>query len=253
MRRPLAILAIAALLASACSPTDAPPANRTLAVFAASSLTGAFTELGRAFEAENPGVHVTFVFGSSTDLAAQIASEGVADVFASASGTAMDALGGSVTDRRDVATNHLVVITPADDPAGVATFADLARPGVQVLLGAEGVPVGDYARTALTSAGILDAVLANVVSFEEDDASIVAKIAAGEADAAIVYASDLASAAGAGLRSVAVPSDVDVVAAYPIGIIEGSPNTDVAIAFVDFATGGAGQAILERNGFSAPA
>ena len=252
MRRLGSVVAVAVLVA-ACSSRPAPMQQRTLAVFAASSLTAPFEEIARAFEAANPGTHVTFDFGSSTDLAAQIASEGVADVFAAASGKAMDALGAGVTARRDFATNDLVVVTPTDDPADIASLADLARPGVQVLLGAEGVPVGDYARTVLDGAGILDAVLANVVSFEGSDASIVERIAAGEADAAIVYRSDLSSTAAADLRAVTIPADANVLATYPIAVVEGSPNTDLALAFVDFVTSAAGQEILRRNGFAIPA
>ena len=99
-----------------------------------------------------------------------------------------------MTGRADFVQNKLVVITPPDNPADITSLEDLAEPGVQVVLAAEGVPVGDYARQALESAGLTDAVLANVVSNEEDDASVVAKITAGEADAAIVYVSDVTSA-----------------------------------------------------------
>ena len=139
---------------------------------------------------------MTFNFGSSGDLAASIESEGTADVFASASGTYMDEVSDKVgvTGRADFVQNKLVIITPPDNPANITSLEDLANPGVQVVLAAEGVPVGDYARQALDSAGLTDAVLANVVSNEEDDASVVAKITAGEADAAIVYVSDVTSA-----------------------------------------------------------
>ena len=157
---------------SAATSASSPAAGTELTVFAASSLTGAFTQMGTDFETANPGVHVTFNFGSSTDLAAQIASEGTADVFASASGTAMDAAAADpgVEDRADFATNQLVIITPSDDPANIGSVDDLANEGVQVVLAAEGVPVGDYAREMLDNAGISKDVLANVVSNEPDDA-----------------------------------------------------------------------------------
>ena len=131
------------LMATACSSdstssgsgTTSGSAETELTVFAASSLTGAFTQIGTGFEAANPGVQVTFNFGSSTDLAAQIASEGTADVFASASGTAMDAvaLDPGVMDQTDFATNQLVIITPTDNPANIGSVNDLANDGVQVV------------------------------------------------------------------------------------------------------------------------
>src|SRR5206468_4367009 len=126
--------------------------------------------IGNDFESANPGTTVTFNFGSSTDLATQIGSEGTADVFASASGTAMDTVAQDpgVLDRVNFATNSLVIITPADNPARISSIGDDANPGVQLVLGTPGVPVGDYAREALENAGILDAALANVVSNEPD-------------------------------------------------------------------------------------
>jgi molybdate transport system substrate-binding protein len=246
-----------AMLAAGCgshvTPVDRTSASTRLTVFAASSLAGAFAKIGDDFERANPGMQVTFDFGSSTDLAAQIGSEGTADVFASASGTAMDTLAHDpgVTDRTDFATNRLVVITPVDDPGGVSSLQDLARPGLQVILAAEGVPVGDYARQALAKAGILDRVTTNVVSNEPDDASVVAKIAAGEADAGIVYTSDISDAAAAGVRAVDIPADLNVIATYPIAVVRGSADTDAATAFVGFVTGAAGQATLRAFGFGA--
>ena len=221
----------ALIVATACSSDSSthaqprlqarPAAGTELTVFAASSLTGAFTQMGTDFEAANPGIHVTFNFGSSTDLAAQIASEGTADVFASASGTAMDAAAEDpgVEDRADFATNQLVIITPSDDPANIGSVDDLANEGVQVVLAAEGVPVGDYAREMLDNAGISKDVLANVVSNEPDDASVVAKVSSGEADAGIVYTSDITTA---DVGSVAVPADINVIATYPIAVVTGA-------------------------------
>jgi molybdate transport system substrate-binding protein len=258
MKRAVLFVA-AALLVTSCSSGSSASAgggSTTLTVFAASSLTGAFDQIGKDFEAAHPGTTVVFDYGSSTDLAAQIQSEGTADVFASASGTAMDTVASKpgVTGRTDFATNRLVVVTPQDDPASISSLQDLARPGVQVVLGAEGVPVGDYAREVLQNAGISKQVLANVVSYEEDDASIVAKISAGEADAAIVYASDVSGPAGADLRSISIPEAVNVVATYPIAVVTGSADATSARAFVAYVTGSAGQATLERFGFGpAPA
>jgi molybdate transport system substrate-binding protein len=225
-----------------------------LTVFATSSLTDAFTQIGSDFEAANEGTAVTFNFGSSGDLAASIESEGTADVFASASGTYMDEVSDQVgvNGRADFVQNKLVVITPPDNPADITSLEDLAEPDVQVVLAAEGVPVGDYARQALESAGLAGAVLANVVSNEEDDASVVAKITAGEADAAIVYVSDVTSTVGPQVNSVEIPDDVNVIATYPIAVVTGTSNTETAQAFVDHVTGLEGQTTLAEFGFLPP-
>lgn len=249
-----ATLACATLVLQACSSGGGPADSGSpteLTVFAASSLTAAFTQIAKDFH----GASVTLDFGSSTDLAAQIGSEGGADVFASASASSMDDLAANVgvTGRVDFARNELVVITPADDPAGIQTLRDLADPGVQVVLAATGVPVGDYARQALEAAGIADAVEANVVSNEEDDASVVAKITAGEADGAIVYRSDVTTAVAPQVHAIEVPDDVNVLATYPIAVVKGAAHPDLAHAFVEYVTSPAGQATLKTYGFlSAP-
>jgi molybdate transport system substrate-binding protein len=241
-------------LLAACtssSATTAPPTQLT--VFAASSLTKAFTQIGQDFQTLNPSIRVTFNFGSSTDLAAQIQSEGTADVFASASGTAMDTVEADpgVSGRVGFATNQLVIITPPDNPAGIGSIQDLTKPGVKLVLGAKGVPVGDYAREVLGNAGIEQQALANVVSNEDDDASVVAKVTTGEADAAIVYVSDVASA-GDAVRSVEIPDDMNVVASYPIAVVTGSAHPDQAKAFVDYVTSNEGQPVLKQFGFGPP-
>ena len=249
----LALALVTAACSSSSSSTSAGTSNTQLTVFAASSLTKAFTQIGQDYHTANPDVTVTFSFGSSTDLASQIQSEGTADVFASASGTAMDTVAGNpgVTDQTNFATNHLVIITPPDDPASIGSIQDLTKPDVKLVLAAEGVPVGDYAREALDNAGISKEALANVVSNEEDDASVVAKITSGDADAAIVYTSDIA-AAGDSVRSVEIPNAVNVVATYPIAAVTGSAYPDQATSFVDYVAGAEGQAVLKRYGFGPP-
>lgn len=224
---------------------------RELVVFAAASLSGAFEEIGVMFEEANRGTTITFNTGPSDGLAAQIQSEGTADVFASASERWMDEVAADpgVGERTVFVRNRLVVITPLDDPAWIASIDDLARSGIQLVLAAEGVPVGDYARESLANAGILEEALANLVSNEEDAAAVVAKIAAGEADAAIAYASDVSTAAGNEVRAVAIPDDVNVVATYPIAVVEGSDRTALAEAFVTFVTGASSQQVLDRFGF----
>jgi molybdate transport system substrate-binding protein len=229
-------------------------AGTALTVFAASSLTGAFTKIGTDFQTAHPGTTVTFSFGPSDGLAGQIESEGTADVFASASATWMDDVSTKVgvSDETTFATNKLVIITPTDNPAQISKLQDLAKPGVQLVLAATGVPVGDYARDALKSAGIAAAVEANVVSNEQDDASLVARIVNGEADAAIVYLSDVTSTVAPTVNSVTIPTAVNVVATYPIAVVNGSANATTAASFVDYVAGPQGQATLADFGFLPP-
>jgi len=243
---------LATVMATGCSAGEG---NATeLFVFAASSLTAAFGAVETRFESSHPDVDVVFNFGPSDGLSRQIQSEGTADMFASASTRWMDEVASDpgVIGRVDFAHNRLVVITPGDDPAGISTLADLAEPAVQVVLAAEGVPVGDYAREALANAGILDGVTSNVVSNEEDAAGAVAKISSGEADAAIVYVSDLTTTAAETLRSVAIPDDVNVVAIYPIAVVRNTDRADLAREFLDLVVSPEGGRILEKHGFEAP-
>jgi len=252
MRRFLCCLVVLPLLAG-CGGTPTADGATELTVFAASSLTAAFTErIGPAFEAEHEGVTVTFNFAASDTLAGQIQSEGTADVFASASGTWMDAVQEDprVIGRTDFATNRLVIVTPAENPASITSIEDLAGDGIQLVLAAEGVPVGDYAREALANAGIADEAEGNVVSNEEDNASVVAKITAGEGDAGIVYESDISAAAGNDVAAVEVPDDVNIIATYPIAVVAGTSNGDLASEFVAYVTGPDGQATLEEYGFT---
>ena len=251
MKRFLILITVALAACSSTTTSGASGASTDLTVFAASSLTSAFTQIGTDFEAANPGMHVTFNFGSSTDLATQIASEGTADVFASASATAMDTVekDPGVQDRQDFATNDLVIITPSDDPGGVTSLADLSKPGLQLVLAAEGVPVGDYARQMLDEAGMSKDVLPNVVSNEPDDAAVVAKVESGEADAGIVYTSDISSS---DVRAVTIPDAQNVIATYPIAVVTGAPAADAATAFVTYVTGTDGEATLAEFGFGPP-
>jgi molybdate transport system substrate-binding protein len=248
VKRAFAIVA-AAILASSCGRAGADGRSQTLTVFGAASLTEAFTEIAHAFEAEHPGLRVRLSFGPSDGLATQIQEGAPADVFASASPTWMDAVAEDpgVSDRRDFARNRLIVITPADDPAGISSVEDLARPGVTLVLAAEGVPVGDYARQLLDNAGIADAALANVVSNEDDVKGVVQKVALGEADGGIVYRTDVTPAGAGDLRTIDVPRDLNVIATYPIAAVGGSAS-DLASAFVDYVTG-PGQAALLAAGF----
>ena len=226
-----------------------------IVVLAASSLTEAFTQIGQDFEAKNPGVAVRFSFGPSDGLAGQIEQGSPADVFASASETWMDSVanaGPGATDRSDFARNRLVILTPSDNPAGISSLVDLGDPGVKLVLATKGVPAGDYAREALANADVGTEAEANVVSNEQDDKSLVQKIVLGEADAGIVYVTDLTSDVEADLHPVTIPKGQNVIATYPIAAVAGGEHADVAEAFVDYVTGPEGQNTLHRFHFLPP-
>jgi molybdate transport system substrate-binding protein len=221
-------------------------------VFAAASLTEAFEEIGTDFEGRygDDGVDVVFNFGPSDGLATQIREGAPADVFASASGRWMDAVAEDpgVSGRTDFVRNRLVLLVPADNPAGIEGFEDLAREGVKLVLAAEDVPAGAYAREALGNAGVLDAALANLESNEEDVKAVVQKILLGEADAGIAYVTDVTDAVAADVRAIDIPDEVNVIATYPIAVVGGSDHVDLAGRFVAHVLA-EGQAALEAAGF----
>jgi molybdate transport system substrate-binding protein len=233
------------------------PETRKLTVFAAASLTDAFTEIGKAFEAANPGVTVTFNFAGSQALRTQIEEGAPADVFASANTKEMDTLveGGLVKQQAPqiFLTNKLVIILPAANPAKIETLEDLANPGIKLVLAAEEVPVGKYARQALDQmngsfgADFKDKALANVVSNEDNVKQVVAKVQLGEADAGLVYTSDAIAAPE--LKTIEIPADLNVVAQYPIAPLLKSANPDLAAKFVEEVVSANGQAILQKWGF----
>ena len=232
----------------------------TLNVFAAASLTDAFNEIGQQFTAEHAGTEVVFNFAGSNQLATQIGQGAPADVFASANKTQMQAAidSGRIVSgtQQSFVRNRLVVVTPADNPAKLVSLQDLARPGIKVVLAAKEVPVGQYALDFLDKAeadGSLgveyeDAVLANVVSYEENVRSVLAKVALGEADAGIVYTSDAAVSEG-DVQQIEIPDALNTVATYPIATLSDSPNPAVARQFVDYVLAPAGQRVLEKYGF----
>jgi molybdate transport system substrate-binding protein len=246
-----ALLIAVMLVANACG-SEEPAAPDSITVFAAASLTEAFTQIAVGFEDQH-GTQVRLSFGPSDGLATQIQEGAPADVFASASPKWMDTVAEDpgVTDRADFARNVLVVITPADDPAGVDSVDDLGRPGIKLVLAAEGVPVGDYAREMLANAGIADGALANVVSNEDDVKGVVQKVALGEADAGIAYQTDVTTAVAADVAVVEIPDDINVIAVYPIAAVEGGPGASLAAEFVTYVLG-PGQAVLREVGFLPP-
>jgi molybdate transport system substrate-binding protein len=255
----LRLIAAIAFLAFACAAcgaeggsTDEP---RELTIAAAASLTAAFTDIGDAFNEAHPEATVTFTFGPSDGLATQIVEGAPVDVFASASPTWMDLVetdGPGVTGRTGFARNRLAIAVPADNPAGIEDIEDLARQDVQLVLAAEGVPAGDYARQILDNAGIAEAALANVVSNEEDVALVMTKVLSGDADAGIVYVTDVTTELADRVALIQIPDDVNVIATYPIAVVNGTEEADLARAFVDFVLG-PGRTILAAYGFLGPA
>ena len=232
MKKTLLLAMSSALLLAACSDPDnggrasgGTAEGVELTVSAASSLTEAFAEIGDGFESANPGSTVTFNFGPSDGLAGQINEGAPVDVFASASPTWMDSVqddGPGVTGRADFAQNRLAIIVPVDNPAGIENLDDLTEDDVQLVLAAEGVPAGDYARDIFENAGISNSALANVVSNEEDVKAVITKMMSGEADAGIGYVTDVTPDVADQITLIPIPDEVNVIATYPIAIVNGS-------------------------------
>ena len=251
------------LLLTACSlpgtPAKGAAADR-LTVFAAASLTDPFRDLAAQFEAANPGVDVVFNFAGSQQLVQQLAQGAAVDLFASANDRQMLAAieaGRVITGTQHVfAGNNLVVITPADNPAGLATLQDLTRPGIKLVLAASNVPVGDYTlefleKTAASpefATGYDQAVLANVVSYEENVKAVLSKVQLGEADAGVVYTSDVPPDLLDRVQRIEIPPAVNVLATYPIAIVADASNSSLAQRFLDFVLSPAGQTVLARHG-----
>jgi molybdate transport system substrate-binding protein len=236
------------------------PAGRTLTVFAAASLTGAFQEIGKEFEAANTGVTVNYDFAGSQVLRTQLEQGASADVFASADHKNMDqlvpeniVLGNAY---QDFATNRLIVILPASNPANLQSLLDLARPNQKLVLADSSVPAGNYARQILSKisedptfgSDFSTRVLANVVSNETDVKQVVTKVELGEADAGIVYVTDAKAAPD--LITISIPEQYNVIAHYPIAILTHTSESDLAAAFVAYVLSPAGQAIMVKWGFT---
>ncbi len=231
------------------APVDAAPS--ALTVFAAASLTGTFDAIGTAFEQVNPGTTVTFSYDGSSSLVNQIEQGAPADVFASADQATMDKLiaaGLAGGDPVTFAANALTIAVPADNPAGVTSLNDLTTAGVKTVLCAPEVPCGSVAQK------VFDAAHVDVkpVSEEQNVTSVLSKVSLGEADAGLVYTTDV-TAAGGSVAAVALPDDPSVQAAavttYPIVVVRGSSNAATAAAFVAFVQSNAGQRILTDAGF----
>jgi molybdate transport system substrate-binding protein len=248
-----AVLAVAALLLAACGGDDntssggssASPAE--IKVFAAASLTAAFTKIGEDFTAANNGTKVTLNFAGSQALATQIQQAAPADVFASADTTNMDKVKDLVNTPQIFASNLLQIVVEKGNPKGVKGLEDLANPDLKVVLAAPDVPVGRYSQQALAKAG----VTVKPVSQEQDVKAVVSKVSLGEADAGIVYTTDV-TAGGDKVEGVDIPEDQNVVATYPIATVTASKAQDQAQAFMDYVLSDQGQQLLKSYGFLPP-
>jgi molybdate transport system substrate-binding protein len=257
------------LFAAACAPvatpisTPPPPAvgSTTLTVLAAASLTESFKEIGKLFETQHPNVKVTFSFAGSQQLAQQLSQSAPADVFASASQKYMDAA--TQAKRVDPKTvrifvkNRLVVIFPKDNPGKIKTLKDLAQPGLKLDLADKSVPVGQYALDFLDKAAkdaafdpaFKQAVLKNVVSYEQDVKSVLTKVSLGEADAGIVYTTDISGSSADKVSKLDIPEALNTIAIYPLAPIADSQNATLAQAFVTLVLSPNGQQIMAKYGF----
>lgn len=242
------LIGVTLLLASAgCGGADesdtAAGGRGGVTVYAAASLTEVFPRID---------ADARYSFSGSNELANQIREGAPADVYAAASSKHPQELydEGLVEEPVTFASNRLVLVVPADNPAGIEDVEDVTRPGTKLVVAAEGVPVGDYTRTVLADLG-LDEALTNVVSNEDDVKGVVGKVALGEADAGFVYATD-AAAAGDDFETIELPAGSQPPVEYQIAVVTGSANKEAAEAFVERVLGAQGREALEAAGFVVP-
>jgi molybdate transport system substrate-binding protein len=254
------VITVVALATSACSsstsktaatapPTTSPALTGSLSVFAAASLTGAFNAAKTTLQGSNPGLNITYNFAGTNALVTQIQQGAPADVFASADMKNMQTLvaAGLVETPVTFARNRLEIAVAPGNPKHISGLADLAKSGVTVVLEAVGVPAGDYTRQALAALH----VTVTPKSLETDVKSALAKVTSGEADATVVYVTDV-TAAGSSVVGVPIPDAQNVIATYPIAVVKASTHQAAAQAFVNAAVSGDVQQALEAAGFLAP-
>ena len=252
--KPLAVLLLASLL-TACDPES----TQELHVFAAASLREAIVDIADAFQRAHPDVQVVSNFAGSQTLRLQIESGARADLFVSANPDHLNALhraGLLLAPPTVVATNELVLAVPAGNPASVSGIAALAQPGRRVVMAAESVPAGAYARRMLARHAaatdrpeLVDAVLQRVISFETNVRQVAAKLELGEADAGFVYRTDVQASDGR-LQVIETPPQVQVTARYPAGVLRDAPSPALAQRFLTYLRSPEAQTILARHGFA---
>jgi molybdate transport system substrate-binding protein len=256
MRRFTAILAaLVAVAAAGCSSssstssTSSSPSTGTITVFAAASLMGTFTQLGKQFETAHKGDVVKFSFGPSDGLAAEITSGAPADVFASASTATMDTVvkAGDAASPANFAKNVMEIAVPPNNPAKVASVTDLAKTSVKVALCEPTVPCGVVAAEVFKNAGIT----VKPVTLQADVKSVLTQVELGNVDAGMVYVTDV-MAAGTKVKGVTIPASDNASTLYPIATISSSKHKSEAQAFVSYVLSPAGQQVLTAAGFQKP-
>jgi molybdate transport system substrate-binding protein len=235
--------------ASTASPASSSASTASITVFAAASLTGTFTQLGKQFETAHPGDKVTFSFGPSSGLATQITNGAPADVFASAAPANMEQVvtAGDASNPQDFAKNIMEVAVPPSNPAHVKSVNNLAKKSVKVALCQPAVPCGVVAAEVFKNAGIT----VKPVTLEADVKSVLAQVELNEVDAGMVYVTDV-QAAGSKVKGVKIPADDNASTLYPIAAISKSAHQSVAQAFVAYVLSPAGQQVLAAAGFEKP-
>jgi molybdate transport system substrate-binding protein len=222
----------------------------SITVFAAASLQGSFTQIGKQFEAAYPGAHVTFSFGPSSGLATQIINGAPASVFASAAPANMTQVvkaGDTLHTPSNFAQNKMEVAVPPANPAGVTSVSNLSKSSVKVALCQPQVPCGTTAAKVFKNAGIS----VKPVTLQPDVKSVLTQVELGNVDAGMVYVTDV-KAAGTKVKGVPVPSGENASTLYPIATLEGASDKSVANEFVAYVTGPQGQHVLAMDGFEKP-
>lgn len=255
--RPTAIALFVLALAScfaACAGSGAGSGDEELVVLAAASLSEVLDELAGAFEAENADARVLRNLAGSQTLATQILEGAPGDVFLSADADQMDRVSEAerVDEVREVAVNRLAILVPAGDPAGIGDVQGLALPDRSVVLAGADVPAGLYARDALRELGLLEAVMANVVSEEADVKGVVGKVVSGEADAGMAYATDRTSALADRLDLIELPEEATPHVRYLAARVQDAPSPELADAFLAFLGSEEAQRIFQEHGFTQP-
>lgn len=244
------VLAVTSGCSSHPSSAPAPSPDKTVTVFAAASLKNAFTEIGDRFKTDNPGTNVELSFAGSADLVTQLTQGAPADVFASADARNMDKVaqagllaGGPVT----FASNTLTIAVAPGNPKKITSLKDLTQPGLAVVVCAPQVPCGAATQKVEQAA----AVRLKPVSEESQVTDVLNKVETGQADAGLVYVTDVL-AAGDRVTGVPFPESAGAVNTYPIAVLSQSKSADLARKFVELVTGDAGQKILSTDGFGKP-
>lgn len=217
----------------------------TLTVLAAASLTDAFGDVRKAYEQNHPDIAVRFSFEGSQQIAAQVRQGAPADVVAMANQQTMDSITRYVDDPQTFATNRLAIVVGKGNPKHISGLADLARPDLTLILAAPSVPAGNYARQVLARAH----VRVHPKSEATDVRAVLTPVRLGEADAGIVYATDIADAGGPQVQAVAIPRKQNVIATYPVAAVKDSAHPAQATAFAAWLQGTDARGILRDHGF----